>query len=430
MAVAADTAQTEIRIGTGRRAYTLAVLTLAYAFAYIDRSIIGVLLPSIKQQFHASDRALAFLSGLAFSIFFIVLGIPVAAWADRGNRRNIVALAVTAWSAMTAACGMAGSFLILVAARIGVGAGEAGLTPTAHSLIADLFPPKARAFALSVYSSGVYVGVLVGMGLGGILAQHLGWQHTFMAVGLPGLLIALLILLTFREPPRGHSEPEIADTASAGNVLQVLAHLWRTRPARYAYIGITLCAMVTQTQSVWLPSFLTRTHHLPIGKVGVLLGLAAGIGGALGTLTGGRLSDALAARDPRWRLWIVTIAMAIAPLFIVSVLFVKSIAVVTAMVALGALVTAVHLAPTSATIQNLTPLRMRARAASVVIFLLNLLGLGIGPLIVGALSDWLRPTFGDDSLRYALLPVVLFSLLSAAAYFAGGRALKPAGAGR
>lgn len=405
------------------RYYFLALLTIAYAFAHIDRSIVSVLLPSIKHEFGVSDTALAFLSGLAFVIFFILLGIPVAVWADRGRRRNIIALSIALWSVMTALCGVAASFGQLVAARIGVGVGEAGLTPATHSILSDLFPPRERAFAMGIYSSGVYIGLLLGLSVGGYLAQHLGWRETFMIAGLPGLVVAVLLRFTIGEPKRGHHEDAASAIQSYPKFGEVLRYLWQTRAVRFTFLGIALCAMSTQTLAVWLPSFLTRSHHLSITKAGLMVGLAAGIGGAIGTIGGGRLSDFLGARDERWRLWIVTVAMLLAPICSLSVLFVRNIAILLAMMTLAAMLSSVHLAPTSAVIQNLTPLRMRARAAALALFMINLLGLGAGPLIVGRLSDHLRPIFGDDSLRYALTPVILFAVISAAVYFVAGKRL-------
>lgn len=409
--------------GAAKRYYLLALLTLAYAFAHIDRSIVSVLLPSIKHEFGVSDTALAFLSGLAFVIFFILLGIPIAVWADKGSRRNIIALSIALWSAMTALCGAAASFVQLVLARIGVGVGEAGLTPATYSILSDLFPPKERGFAMGIYSSGVYIGLLLGLSMGGYIAQHLGWRETFVIAGLPGLAVATLLRLTISEPRRGHRDDSLSEIDGYPKFGEVLRYLWQTRAARYTFLGIAFCAMSTQTQAMWLPSFLVRSHHLSITIAGVMMGTAAGIGGAIGTIGGGRFSDFLGARDERWRLWIVTVAMLLAPVCFLSVLFVRNIAVLAITMTLGALFSAVHLAPTSAVIQNLTPLRMRARASALAIFMINLLGLGAGPLIVGRLSDHLRPAFGDDSLRYALTPVILFALVSAAIYFLAGKRL-------
>lgn len=409
--------------GIAWRYYTLGLLTLAYAFAHIDRSVVSVLLPAIKREFMVGDAALAFLSGLSFAIFFIILGIPIAVLADRRGRRGVIALSVAVWSAMTALCGVAGNFLQLVLMRIGVGVGEAGLTPPTHSMLSDLFPPKQRAFAMGVYSAGVYLGLLLGLALGGYLVQHLGWRKTFFVAGLPGLIIAALIRLTVAEPERGQSDDSRARVHIYAGLGEVLRYLWATRAIRYTIAGIAICAMSTQTLAVWLPSFLTRSHHFTIAHAGLLLGLAAGVGGAIGTLAGGKLSDLLGARDERWRLWIVTVAMVLAPLCSLAVLFVQSAAALATTLTLGAALSAVHLAPTAAVVQNLTPQRMRARTSAIALFIVNLLGLGIGPLIVGSLSDHLRPLFGAESLRYALTPVILFALISAAIYFVAGRAL-------
>jgi MFS family permease len=407
--------------GTAVRSYAvLAILTIAYAFAYIDRSIIGVLIPSIKQEFHLSDTSLGLLSGLAFGLFFIVLGVPIAIWADRGNRRNIIALSIALWSIMTAIGGAAGSFVQLVLARIGVGIGEAGLTPPAHALIADLFPKPRRAFALSIYSSGIYVGVLVGLALGGYLAQVLGWREALIVVGTPGLVVAALLILIVREPLRGQSDDAADAIEPHESTARVLRFLWTTKTTRYTFVGISLCSLVTQTQMAWLPSFLVRSHGMSLVHVGALLGLASGIGGFAGTVLGGWLSDTFGARDARWRLWVVAIALSIAPIFILVFLLVSDIRLVAGAAILSATITAIHLAPTAATIQNLVPPRMRARASAAVIFVLNLLGLGVGPLLVGWLSQRLQPLLGQESLRYALTPVVVFALLSAASYFVAG----------
>lgn len=411
----------ETTTGRVRAYYVLVVLMLAYACAYIDRSVIGVLLPAIRHEFAMSDTTLGFLSGFAFAGFFILLGIPVAVWADRGNRRTLIALSIGLWSAMTTASGIARTFPQLVLARMGVGIGEAGLTPAAHSLISDLFAPRARAFALSIYSGGVYLGILLGLAVGGLLAQRIGWRDTFIAVGLPGLVIAALIALTINEPERGRADGFSVRNDYSG-LGSVLALLWRERALRYTFFGIALCAMVNQTQMVWLPSFLHRVHAMPIREAGLILGLVNGMGGFCGTILGGRFSDALGARDARWRLWVVTVAMLVSPLVILLFLFAGSTGWLIVAAAGAAITGAIHLAPTTAVIQNLTPLRMRARMVAIILFVLNLLGLGVGPLIVGMLSDHLRPILGEESLRFALIPMIGFALLAAGVYFVAGKA--------
>lgn len=186
-----------------KKHYALIILTLAYTSSHVDRGIVNILMPSIKQAFDVSDTLLGLMGGFVFALFYATLGVPIAMWADRGNRRNIVALAVTVWSGMTAACGLAGSFSHLLLARIGVGIGEAGSSPPSHSMIADLYPKEQRSTAMSVYAIGVYFGAMIGLVLGGYVVQNYGWRHTFFVVGLPGLLIALLVRYTMDEPVRG-----------------------------------------------------------------------------------------------------------------------------------------------------------------------------------------------------------------------------------
>lgn len=407
-------------VSAPRRYYTLFILMIAYACAFLDRSVLSIVLPQLKQAFHIGDTGLGFLSGLAFAVFFVFFGLPAAVLADRGNRRNIIAAAVALWSVMTALCGFAGNFVQLALARVGVGAGEGGLTPPAHSIISDLFPHERRATALSVYSVGIYIGVIVGLACGGYIAQHFGWRETFFVMAAPGAVVSVVFLLTVAEPARGAVEAQPHAEHDYHNFLEVLRYLWVTPALRYTLLGITLCSLFTQTQGAWLPSFLVRSHHLTLSQAGLLLGVATGVGGGAGTLIGGVLSDRLGARDPRWRVWVVTVAFVLLPISALVFLYSSNVGVIAAMALVNALLAAVHLAPTSAVTQNLTPLRMRARAVAVTLFLISLVGGGVGPLIIGALSDYLHPIAGKDSLRFALTTLVFFALAAAVSYFAAG----------
>ena len=412
-----------------RRSYVVFILAAAYACSYLDRSVIGIVLPQLKKEFHFGDTGLGFLSGLAFATFYVVFGLPVAVVADRGNRRNLIAVAIAMWSAMTALCGLAGNFVQLAAARFGVGIGEAGLSPPAHSIISDLFPRKQRGTALALYSVGIHVGVLIGLALGGFLAERFGWRRTFFVLATPGLVVSALFALTVREPVRGASEVHPAEDHEHPSFLEVLRFLWVTPALRYALLGITFCSLFTQSQGPWLPSFLLRSHGMRLSHAGFLLGLASGGGGAIGTLLGGYLSDRLGARDPRWRIWIVTAAFALLPVAALVFLYAGSIPVVAAAALAVSILAGVHLAPTSAITQNLVPFRMRARAVAVTLFLITMVGGGLGPLLVGALSDALHPAFGADSLRYALTTLVLFVLASGASYFVSGLKMSASRAG-
>jgi MFS family permease len=403
--------------------YILGVLMLGNACAFLDRSVISVLMPQLKHQLHLGDMSLGFLSGFAFTICYVLIGLPLAALGERRSRRNIVAAAIALWSVMTALCGRVANFSQLVLLRVGVGIGEAGLTPSAHSLISDLFPAQRRGTAISIFTVGIHLGVFAGLALGGYLAEHFGWRETFFIISIPGIAIALLILLTIAEPLRGQHEGTASTDLQYHSLFNVVKLLWMDRGLRYTMLGTTFCSFVTFGQGAWLPSFLVRSHGMTIGHAGLLLGVAGGLGGLVGTLIGGTLSDRFGERNPRWRLWVVAVALAIFPISALIFLYTPSIGFMWATAMTGVMFTAVHKAPTSAVTLNLTPPRMRARATAINLFLTNLLGGGLGPLVVGGLSDALKPTYGNDSLRYGLVAVSLFSLGAALSYFVAGNAL-------
>lgn len=403
--------------------YILGVLMLGNACAFLDRSVISVLMPQLKHQLHLGDMSLGFLSGFAFTICYVLIGLPLAALGERTSRRNIVAAAIALWSVMTALCGRVANFSQLVLLRVGVGIGEAGLTPSAHSLISDLFPPQRRGTAISIFTVGIHLGVFAGLALGGYLAEHFGWRETFFIISIPGIVIALLIFLTVAEPLRGQHEGVASTDLQYHSLFKVVKLLWTDRGLRYTMLGTTFCSFVTFGQGAWLPSFLVRSHGMTIGHAGLLLGVAGGLGGLIGTLIGGTLSDRFGERNPRWRLWVVTVALAIFPISALVFLYTPSIGFMWATAMTGVMLTAVHKAPTSAVTLNRTPPRMRARATAINLFLTNLLGGGLGPLVVGGLSDALRPAYGNDSLRYGLVTVSLFSLGAAVSYFVAGNAL-------
>ncbi|HUB85759.1 MAG TPA: MFS transporter [Rhizomicrobium sp.] len=409
--------------GTFYSYYILGVLMLGNACAFLDRSVISVLMPQLKHQLHLGDMSLGFLSGFAFTICYVLVGLPLAAMAERTSRRNIVAAAIAVWSVMTALCGRVANFSQLVLLRVGVGIGEAGLTPSAHSLISDLFPARRRGTAISVFTVGIHLGVFAGLALGGYLAEHFGWRETFYIISIPGIAIALLILLTIAEPLRGQHEGTASAHLQYHSLFKVVKLLWTDRGLRYTMLGTTFCSFVTFGQGAWLPSFLVRSHGMTIGRAGLLLGIAGGLGGLIGTLIGGFLSDRFGDRNPRWRLWVVAVALAIFPISALVFLYTPSIGFMWATALTGVMLTAVHKAPTSAVTLNLTPPRMRARATAINLFLTNLLGGGLGPLVVGGLSDALKPAYGNDSLRYGLVAVSLFSLGAALSYFVAGSAL-------
>tara|TARA_R110000868_G_scaffold42158_2_gene142989 strand:- start:1272 stop:2609 length:1338 start_codon:yes stop_codon:yes gene_type:complete len=413
-----------------KKHYALIILTLAYTSSHVDRGIVNILMPSIKQAFDVSDTLLGLMGGFVFALFYATLGVPIAMWADRGNRRNIVALAVTVWSGMTAACGLAGSFSHLLLARIGVGIGEAGSSPPSHSMIADLYPKEQRSTAMSVYAIGVYFGAMIGLVLGGYVVQNYGWRHTFFVVGLPGLLIALLVRYTMDEPVRGVTDglaqaEAHKSKATLGSYVMALwhvfVHLWSTRSARHIIIGLTLVSFVGYGGLIFGPSFFARSLGLDMTKIGLIFGLTAGFIGGLGALIGGYLADRLSRKDMRWNAWVIAVAKILGmPLFIVFYMS-SDLTIMIPVYIMSSLLGAFYLGPSFAMIQSLTPIHMRALASAVMLFVLNFVALGFGPLTVGLISDWLEPTYGVESLRWALFGTSFIGVWAAVHYYWAGK---------
>lgn len=405
------------------RGYVLGLLLAVYVVNFIDRSIVNILLQPIKQELQPSDTALGFLSGVAFAIFYATLGLPIARWADRGVRRDIIALALALWSGMTVLCGLARTFPQLALARIGVGVGEAGCSPPAHSILSDYYPPEQRGTAFATYALGIPIGTAFGFLLGGWMTETLGWRAAFMLAGAPGLALAVVVRLTLREPPRGMSEAR-RDTGPAPDLGQVMRSMWCLVSFRHLAAAATLHAFVGYGVAAWNAAFLMRSHGMSIGEVGTWL---AGIGivfGGLGTFLGGLLADRLAPRDVRWALWVPGISTLIAVPFSVAFYLWPDVRVALAIAGIPVFFGAMYLGPTFSITQALAPLRMRAVASAFMLFLLNLIGLGLGPQIVGIASDLLAPRLEAESLRGALALVVIFNLWSGAHYFLGARTLR------
>ncbi len=411
------------------RNYALGVLFLGYVVNFIDRSILAILLEPIKLELELNDTQLGLLGGLAFALFYTTLGIPIAALADRWSRVKILSIAMIVWSAMTAVCGLAQSFMMLLLARIGVGVGEAGASPPSHSLISDYFPIETRATALSIYALGIPFGAMIGNFVGGWGAEAIGWRNTFVLVGLPGILIALLIWFTLREPPRGMADARTAASTSddqpAPSVKEVIALLWQRVSFRHIAFAAGLHAFVGYGAGTWNAPFLIRSHEMPITEVGSWLALISGIG-AIGTFAGGYLADKLGDRygDRRWYLWVPGYSTLImVPFQFVAYLYGGIWAVIPSLMVVSIL-GGMYLGPSFAMTQALVTLRMRAVASAILLFMLNIIGMGMGPYLVGVVSDLLAPTAGTDSLRYALCFAVGVNLWAAVHYFVGARSLR------
>jgi len=392
------------------RNYALGLLTVGYCFNFIDRQLLSILQEAIKVDLGLSDGQLGLLTGFAFAMFYVSAGIPIARWADKGNRRNIVSYAIGIWSLMTAISGLAMNYFQLFLARIGVGIGEAGGSPPSHSIISDIFPPEKRATAISIYSTGVNVGILFGFLFGGWLNEFFGWRIAFAVVGLPGILIALVIRYTIKEPIRGISEGRMVNTAVAplGDVLSLL---WSRRSFRHMAFAAGLNAFAAYGTVNWQASFFIRTHEMSTGELGTWLALSSGLLGAVGILFGGIIADRLAPRDKRWYMWVPAIVGFIGVPFFVVVFLTDSKYTALILSCIPGTLINVYLGNSIATAHALVGARMRAMASAILFFILNLIGLGMGPSAVGFLSDYLAPSLGGESLRYAmvyLIPAALF----------------------
>ncbi len=409
------------------RNYALGVLFLGYVVNFIDRSILAILLEPIKHDLSLSDSELGLLGGLAFALFYATLGIPIAALADRWSRVKVLAISMIIWSAMTALCGMASNFITLLIARIGVGVGEAGASPPSHSLISDYFPIESRATALSIYALGIPFGSMVGNFVGGWGAEELGWRTTFFLVGIPGILVAFLILATLKEPPRGLSEKrEIKPDGTAPPTMKdVFRFLWTKKSFRHIGFAAGLHAFVGYGAGTWNAPFLIRSHEMPITEVGSWLAIISGIG-AIGTFAGGFLGDKISDRtgDHRWYLWVCGIStLLMVPFQLTAYLYDELWAVIPSLFVVSIL-GGMYLGPSFAMTQGLVTLRMRAVASAILLFMLNIIGMGLGPYFVGIASDLLAPNFAIHSLRYALCMAVLANLWAATHYFLGARTLR------
>jgi predicted MFS family arabinose efflux permease len=373
-------------------------------FNFIDRQILAILLPAIREEFGVSDAWLGFLTGTAFAMFYIVLGIPVARYADRHNRRNLIALAVAVWSGMTALSGMAANFAQLALARIGVGVGEAGCSPPAHSIIADLYPPEKRSTAMGVYTIGISAGIMMAYLGGGWVAQNIGWREALLVVGLPGLVLAAIVRFTVVEPKRGHSEGREA-LSEQPSFFRTLRFLARRPSFVHMTVAAGLSSYVGYSVISFLPSFLVRSYGMPVGQVGIYLGLIIGIVGGSGFFLGGYIADHLGQSNHRRALSFIGVTVLLTAIPYAVMFLSDSWQVALLLFLVPAATANVYLAPVLSQAQGLVSLRMRAMASALALLIINVIGLAFGPLLTGVLSDVLEARFGEESMRYSLLIV-------------------------
>lgn len=388
----------------GYKRYMLFMMMMVATLNFVDRQLMSILMEPIKAEFGLSDTQLGFLTGFAFAIFYATVGLPLAKIADRSDRRKLIAIVIILWSVMTALCGLAVGFATLLLARIGVGIGESGSGPAIQSMLSDSYPQKQRSSVIGTQSIGVYLGILLGFLLGGWINEYFGWRTAFVVVGLPGVLFAIVFYLTIKEPGRGYVD-NVKDTGEVPTFREALSYLWRSPSYRHIPMAVSLYAFAAYGSMAWAPSFFIRTHGMTTSEIGTWLALAAGLAGGMGCYLGGLFSDYVVNKtgDERWHMWIPSIMMLIALPMVFGVYLSPTPMPALLMMTVSWFVGNTWLGPVQSVIAGLAPLRMRALAIAILLFVNNMIGLGFGPQIVGILSDALRPEYGVDSLRYALL---------------------------
>ena len=404
--------------------YALGILTIVYSINFIDRQLLSILQESIKADLMLSDAQLGLLTGFAFAVFYTFAGLPIASLADRSNRRNIVAISLTIWSGMTAISGLAQNYWQLLAARIGVGIGEAGGSPPSHSMISDIFPPEKRASAIGFYSTGISIGILFGFLFGGWLNEFFGWRVAFFVVGIPGVLLALVLYLTVPEPVRGLAENK-ASSVDNPSMMTVFKVLLSRRSFLFMALGAAMNAFAGYSTANWVASFMIRTHQMPTGELGTWLALIIGLGGAIGVFGSGVLADNLGKKDKRWYMWVPVYAAAISVPFQIATYWVDGPYAALMCMTIPSILANAYLGATIASVHGMVGLRMRAVSSALLFFILNIIGLGMGPTTVGLVSDSLVDQHDVDSLRYAMMYIIPTSMfISGALYMMASRYIR------
>ena len=394
--------------------FVLWTLLIVYIFNFIDRQIVNILAEPIANELGLSDTQIGLMTGIAFALFYTVLGLPIARYADRPstNRPRLIALALAVWSGMTALCGLAQNFWQLLLARMGVGVGEAGCTPAAHSLISDLVPKERRASALAFYALGIPIGTLLGMMIGGLLADAVGWRNAFLIVGLPGVILAVFVALMLKDP-RHRAQVSQAVPPPGMTNRQTFKAIFGS-PALVLLIAAgSSASFLSYGKTTWATIFFQRTHELSPGEVGLYFGLVNGLAGILGTVLGGKLADRYGATNRRHVLTAPALGMAIAAPLAFLGYYVADWRVALFVLFLPTLLNSLYYGPTYSAVQGLVRPEARAMAAAVLLFFQNLIGLGLGPLAFGMLSDLIKPTFGEESVRWVLYFAAFLGLIPA-----------------
>lgn len=411
-------------MGKNYRNYVLIMLTITSMFNIADRLIMSILLEDIKAEFSLTDTQLGLLAGLAFALFYALMGLPIARLADKFNRKNILAASLIFWSAMTAFCGLATGFATLFLARLGVGVGEAGGSPPTYSIIADYFKPSERARAMGVYVIGAVLGTGGGLIVGGLLGEWLGWRLTFFVLGAPGVLLGILLFFTVKEPQRGRFDMGSEADKQATDIKKTIKSLLGNKVYVRASISFAMLTMIGYSMAIWLAPIMLRNFDVSLGKVGLYLGLTYIVGGVPGPLIGGYLTDYMVKRDARWRAWIPAIGSIGS---VASLWFCLSADSLLGFLGFFSIGYAFFMIPQGASmsmLQSWVGAGERALATSMALLVNSLVGLALGPLLIGMLSDALAPKFGALSLNYALMIVCVgAAILAAGCYFWTSRAM-------
>ncbi|HEX7760442.1 MAG TPA: MFS transporter [Caulobacteraceae bacterium] len=430
------------------RAYTRYAMWLLlgiYVINFLDRQVINILAEPIKQDLGLADWQLGLMSGLAFAVFYTVLGIPIARLAERRNRAIIIGSATALWSGFTALCATAGNFWQLIAYRIGVGVGEAGCTPPAHSLIVDYTPKEKRASALAFYAMGTPIGSLLGLMMGGVIADAYGWRTAFLVAGAPGVVFALLAVFTLKEPRRMMRQHADKLAAASATFSQTVAYLMKRRTFWLIAFAAAIKAFIGYGHAPFTASFFLRNHGpevqdlassigmtlgydlKSVGFLGLVLGFMSGTAGAIGSLTGGWIADRYGRRDLRAYMVAPAIASLITIPILIVALTVDSAATALLILPINYFLATLWYGPVYGTAQSVVPPHMRATAAAILLFIINLIGLGLGPLAVGLLSDGFNRGLGlgaADGVRWALIVSTLFGMVAFACFWTARRTIR------
>ncbi len=409
--------------------YVLAVLFVVYVFNFIDRQILGILLDDIKHDLQVSDTAMGFLVGFAFVIFYTLAGIPIARLADHTSRRSIIAGGLLIWSVMTAASGMAQNFFQLALARIGVGVGEAAGSPPSHSLITDYFPLARRGTAFAIFSTAIYIGTMLAFLGGSHIKEALGWRAAFFVVGLPGILLALVVRFTIREPARTGSINVTAvdstnDAADSVTLGETIRHLLACRSFMYIVAASSVQSISGYSMLVWGPAFLGRVHGMSGTDIGLWLGVIIGITGCAGGYLGGKLADRFGQRDARWYMRLPALQALLCVPFAAGFTLAPDGRLALLYFAPFYLFGAMYVGPMFAMTQSLVKARMRATSSAILLFIVNMIGLGLAPLLVGILNDQVFFAHGPAAIRYSLLVLGLIGGTSSLLFWLAGSRLR------